>query len=88
MRNTTAVLAQRILHLAETEHLASSRIGQQLGLPIARVEEILHNRAQATISVPATTRLKVHSVRQQIHEGNGLGTFPRTKSRRKRRRIE
>jgi hypothetical protein len=88
MRRMTAPLAQRILHLAETEHLASSRIGQQLGLPIASVNRILHNRAQATVSVPATTRIKVHSVRQQIHEGNGLGTFPKTKSRRKRRRIE
>ena len=92
MRRMTAPLAQRILHLAESEHLASSRIGQRLGLPIASVNRILHNRVQAAISVPTTTRLKVHSVRQQIQEGNGLAQFPKTESRKKRstknRRIE
>jgi hypothetical protein len=88
MRTMTPVLAQRILYLAESQHLDDAKIGQRLGLPIHTVQKILRNRAGSTIHVPVTTRIKVTTIRQEMHEGNGLGHFPRTESRRKRRRIE
>jgi hypothetical protein len=87
MRRMTGALAQRILHLAESKHEDEAAIGQKLGLPIASVNRILHNRAGSTIHVPVTTRLKVHSVHETVVEGNGLGHFPKTRSR-KRRKIK
>jgi hypothetical protein len=47
----TPALAQRILHLAESQHLDDARIGQRLGLPINTVRRILANRANSTIRV-------------------------------------
>jgi hypothetical protein len=87
MRRMTAPLAQRVLFLSESQHLDVARIGQRLGLPIASVHRILHNREQTTISVPVTVtgRLKVHVVRQETHEGNGLGHFPKMQARKRKR---
>jgi hypothetical protein len=51
MRRMTGALAQRILHLSETQHLDDAKIGQRLGLPINTVRRILANRANSSIRV-------------------------------------
>jgi hypothetical protein len=85
MRRMTGALAQRIIFLSESEKDDPAKIGQSLGLPIASVNRILNNREQSTIRVPDTNRLKAHSVSQQTPAGNGMGHFPKTQSRKKRK---
>jgi hypothetical protein len=87
MRRMTAPLAQRVLFLSESQQLAAARIGQKLGLPIARVLRILRDRQTCSIRVPQSTGVKVHSVHDcipRIPHGGGLGHFPKTESRKKR----
>jgi hypothetical protein len=81
----TGALAQRVLFLSESKHQDPAKIGQELGLPIASVNRILHNRAGSTIHVPVTTRIKVTTIHQEMHEGNGLGHFPKIQSRKRRK---
>jgi hypothetical protein len=51
MRRMTPILAQRVLFLSESKHEDEAEIGQKLGLPVARVREVLAHRADSAVRV-------------------------------------
>jgi hypothetical protein len=84
-RNVPGPLAQRILFRAETKEESAATIAQRLGLRISAVLKVLDDRQKCPTRVQETTRVKVTSIRQEMHEGNGLGNFPKTQSRKRRK---